>query len=475
MSESCGGRPVLAKPSLYLRGRCQYVTRNGKKNASGASHMASSRYETTIYAAAAILAATSLASAFDGEFAFGRQHDTFPSLNYAPQNYNPSPGNGNGLRSNNDPFSTPSLQSTPASTDNARPRRRRSHRWVDDDETPRRSKRRYAVSTSNDDETPRPNRRRFRAWSDDDQGAPQHRKRGRWPWRSDQTLTKSPSYGWGSSGHAAMLTASPSSAAGGGIYRMYGATLACVRRCDGSFFSVGHLTTYSLDAQESLCKAQCPNAEVQLYMIPPGGDGIGSAVSLQGKPYSKMPNALRYTKEYDAACTCRGRTSQAQLVALKKDFTMRRGDAIMTENGLKIFLGAYHWPYTDADFQVLDKAKYLLANGLALAELEKATKPLQQIARHDGEDDDPNADDEPIFVAGLNGKKVRLIGNIATYAPSAAPIPGENVAAAGSWGPSLTSLSAARSMSDAVEAEPTVPAEPAADIVPLWRPRSAAP
>jgi hypothetical protein len=54
-----------------------------------------------------------------------------------------------------------------------------------------------------------------------------------------------------------------------------------------------------------LCQALCPNAAVSVYTRSPGQE-INTAVSLDGDtPYSDLPNALKFEKAFNPACTCK--------------------------------------------------------------------------------------------------------------------------------------------------------------------------
>ncbi|MGH6858352.1 MAG: DUF2865 domain-containing protein [Methylocella sp.] len=85
-----------------------------------------------------------------------------------------------------------------------------------------------------------------------------------------------------------------------------GSQAVCVRDCDGGFFPL------SLSARQSdpdqltgLCQALCPNTSVSVYTRSPNQD-INTAVSLDGDtPYSDLPNALKFEKTFDPACTCK--------------------------------------------------------------------------------------------------------------------------------------------------------------------------
>ena len=85
-----------------------------------------------------------------------------------------------------------------------------------------------------------------------------------------------------------------------------GSQAICVRTCDGGFFPLG-LSVRNSDPDQltGLCQALCPNAQVSVYTRSPNQD-IGTAVSLNGDaPYSNMPNARKFEKSFDAACSCK--------------------------------------------------------------------------------------------------------------------------------------------------------------------------
>ena len=71
------------------------------------------------------------------------------------------------------------------------------------------------------------------------------------------------------------------------------------------------------------------------------------------------------------------RPSVPPVVSIYEDRTLRRGDAVMTVNGIRIFAGSKSWPYRAKDFLALGQAPHLssqLRN--VLVELDKA--PLYQ-------------------------------------------------------------------------------------------------
>jgi hypothetical protein len=84
-----------------------------------------------------------------------------------------------------------------------------------------------------------------------------------------------------------------------------GPVAICVRSCDGGFFPITYSARRSdLEDLNNLCKALCPNVEANLYTRTQRGD-LESAVSIDGAPYSEHPNALKFQKSYDPACTCK--------------------------------------------------------------------------------------------------------------------------------------------------------------------------
>ena len=80
----------------------------------------------------------------------------------------------------------------------------------------------------------------------------------------------------------------------------------CVRTCDGFFFPIrqnGASTSTEIDAE--LCRASCPNAEVQLFLQPLEKE-VDTAMSVDGTlAYTALPNAFRYRTSLEPTCGCR--------------------------------------------------------------------------------------------------------------------------------------------------------------------------
>src|SRR6185295_12465301 len=58
------------------------------------------------------------------------------------------------------------------------------------------------------------------------------------------------------------------------------------------------------------------------------------ATSINGQPYSSLPNALKYRTEFNAACSCK-RPGQSWADALGKDEAVEPGDVVVTEERAK--------------------------------------------------------------------------------------------------------------------------------------------
>ncbi|UPJ54136.1 DUF2865 domain-containing protein [Bradyrhizobium sp. 200] len=113
----------------------------------------------------------------------------------------------------------------------------------------------------------------------------------------------------------------------------------CVRSCDGAYFPVS-FATYQARFQddERTCKALCPAAEATLFTYRNPGEDINQAVSINGQPYSSLPNAFKFRTEFNASCSCKA-AGQTWSEALKsvddKAAVEQQGDIIVTEESAK--------------------------------------------------------------------------------------------------------------------------------------------
>jgi Protein of unknown function (DUF2865) len=112
----------------------------------------------------------------------------------------------------------------------------------------------------------------------------------------------------------------------------------CVRTCDGYYFPISYSTVPNRFADdEHTCQRLCPASEVALYSYRNPGEDIQQAVSTAGQPYTALPNAFRYRKEFSAACSCR-KPGQSWADALKDaddSSTLESGDIVVTDQNAR--------------------------------------------------------------------------------------------------------------------------------------------
>jgi hypothetical protein len=113
----------------------------------------------------------------------------------------------------------------------------------------------------------------------------------------------------------------------------------CVRTCDGAYFPVSFATVPArFPDDEKSCKALCPAAEATLFSYRNPGEDMNSAVSINGQPYSSLPNAFRYRQEFNPSCACKaaGQTWSDALQSIDdKAAAEQQGDIIVTEESAK--------------------------------------------------------------------------------------------------------------------------------------------
>jgi hypothetical protein len=112
----------------------------------------------------------------------------------------------------------------------------------------------------------------------------------------------------------------------------------CVRACDGFYFPISYSTVPSRFVDDArACQRLCPAAEAELYSFRNPGEDMEQAVSVNGQPYTALPNAFRYRKEIIAGCSCR-RPGQSWADALKNaddSSTLESGDIVVTDQNAK--------------------------------------------------------------------------------------------------------------------------------------------
>lgn len=90
----------------------------------------------------------------------------------------------------------------------------------------------------------------------------------------------------------------------------------CVRTCDGFYFPVSFSTSedgFGRDA--AICRSMCPAAEAQLFVHRNPGETVENLVSVDGMPYTDLPNANRFRTAYVDGCGCQSAASDRKTMA----------------------------------------------------------------------------------------------------------------------------------------------------------------
>ena len=124
----------------------------------------------------------------------------------------------------------------------------------------------------------------------------------------------------------------------------------CVRSCDGYFFPVGPATSGAgRSAQADACTAMCPGASVRLYTARNGA--IETARSETGQLYGATATAFRYRERLQPGCSCQASITQGLArLALVQDHTLRTGDVVVTDQGVRVFRAGGRFPHQPRDF-----------------------------------------------------------------------------------------------------------------------------
>jgi hypothetical protein len=119
---------------------------------------------------------------------------------------------------------------------------------------------------------------------------------------------------------------------GDGVNAHGGSQAVCVRTCDGGFFPMNMSARHNQETLNEMCTALCPGTQAAVYTRNPDSE-IKTAVSLDGTPYMDLPNALKFQKSFDSACTCRpaDKTWAEALIGAENALgSQRKGDIMVT-------------------------------------------------------------------------------------------------------------------------------------------------
>jgi hypothetical protein len=113
----------------------------------------------------------------------------------------------------------------------------------------------------------------------------------------------------------------------------------CVRTCDGYYFPISFSVSSARFADDAqTCQRMCPAAQVSLYAYHNPGEEVEQAVStIDGRPYTELPTAFQYRREFNAACSCRapGQSWAEAMKVTSGDITVQQGDIVVNEDRAK--------------------------------------------------------------------------------------------------------------------------------------------
>jgi hypothetical protein len=144
-------------------------------------------------------------------------------------------------------------------------------------------------------------------------------------------------------------------ASSGDDHRAASGSRYCVRTCDGYYFPLSSRGAVGQDAEA--CQASCPGAPMEVFTRA-DDDGIEDATSIKGKSYSELPASLSYRTQLTQACSCKIEKKRG-FAALLEDATLVRGDIVVTEKGVYVFVGGNKFPYRESDFVPLNEVRGL--------------------------------------------------------------------------------------------------------------------
>ncbi len=142
-------------------------------------------------------------------------------------------------------------------------------------------------------------------------------------------------------GPARVVSPSPDENVQSGVSSSFG---YCVRTCDGAFFPLSKLEGRS--TPEQLCGMLCPAVPTKVFF----GSQIDTSVTKSGEPYSKLKNAFLYRQSEGQQCACTYNGGGVAQIDVKEDPTLKSGDIVVTEEGLRVFKGSNSFPYRVSDF-----------------------------------------------------------------------------------------------------------------------------
>lgn len=122
--------------------------------------------------------------------------------------------------------------------------------------------------------------------------------------------------------------------------------LVCVRACDNARLALAIQPAHAnRDALEDMCQAAGRGTRTELIAEPFGADRAPVA-GMAGPRTASLDGAAMPASNYCPAHI----TAAGFQVPLTDDVTLRRGDIVMTEDGLRVFVGRGAPPFRNSDF-----------------------------------------------------------------------------------------------------------------------------
>lgn len=115
-----------------------------------------------------------------------------------------------------------------------------------------------------------------------------------------------------------------SSGKSGGGYRT-----VCVRTCDGFYFPISQSTSrgnFYRDADA--CRSKCGSTELRLFYTPASSPDMNEAMDLQGRAYTRLPNAFLYRKKLVNGCACKPEPWSATEINRHRNYAIAEGKPV---------------------------------------------------------------------------------------------------------------------------------------------------
>jgi hypothetical protein len=125
--------------------------------------------------------------------------------------------------------------------------------------------------------------------------------------------------------------------------------------------------------EADLCNALCPGAKTAVYALASDGEINAAVARIGGKTYNSLPTALSYRRSMSQHCSCH--QPGYPTLALSLDLTLKAGDIVVTDKGVRQFRGSRNFPYAERDFAAYDSGSGM--SSATLRYLAAINRPYQ--------------------------------------------------------------------------------------------------